>query len=114
MLGSEVGCSLLYLQARNEPDVYETSDLPEDDQAEFDAVRLCAASGLGTLTSLPQAGPFPFLGSHSNKRVCQSSLGGVQVTGLAKALLCMQLPMSSARKECRVSGIPTNKTTLDL
>ncbi|KAM3934049.1 dynactin subunit 2 isoform 1-T1 [Leptodactylus fuscus] len=25
--------------ARNEPDVYETSDLPEDDQAEFDAVR---------------------------------------------------------------------------
>uniref|UniRef100_A0A8I5ZRL5 Dynactin subunit 2 n=1 Tax=Rattus norvegicus TaxID=10116 RepID=A0A8I5ZRL5_RAT len=26
--------------ARNEPDVYETSDLPEDDQAEFDAVRL--------------------------------------------------------------------------
>lgn len=30
------------LQARNEPDVYETSDLPEDDQAEFDAVRLCA------------------------------------------------------------------------
>uniref|UniRef100_A0A8C0LLA5 Dynactin subunit 2 n=1 Tax=Canis lupus dingo TaxID=286419 RepID=A0A8C0LLA5_CANLU len=27
--------------ARNEPDVYETSDLPEDDQAEFDAVRLC-------------------------------------------------------------------------
>ncbi|PNI39231.1 DCTN2 isoform 12 [Pan troglodytes] len=23
--------------ARNEPDVYETSDLPEDDQAEFDA-----------------------------------------------------------------------------
>uniref|UniRef100_A0A803Y1I4 Uncharacterized protein n=1 Tax=Meleagris gallopavo TaxID=9103 RepID=A0A803Y1I4_MELGA len=27
-------------QARNEPDVYETSDLPEDDQAEFEAVRL--------------------------------------------------------------------------
>uniref|UniRef100_A0A8I3WML0 Dynactin subunit 2 n=1 Tax=Callithrix jacchus TaxID=9483 RepID=A0A8I3WML0_CALJA len=25
--------------ARNEPDVYETSDLPEDDQAEFDAVQ---------------------------------------------------------------------------
>lgn len=26
-------------KARNEPDVYETSDLPEDDQAEFEAVR---------------------------------------------------------------------------
>nr|6F38_a Chain a, Dynactin subunit 2 [Sus scrofa]6F3A_a Chain a, Dynactin subunit 2 [Sus scrofa] len=25
--------------ARNEPDVYETSDLPEDDQAEFDALQ---------------------------------------------------------------------------
>lgn len=43
------------LQARNEPDVYETSDLPEDDQAEFDAVRPCAASGSPwTLISLPQ------------------------------------------------------------
>lgn len=62
MLGSEVGCSLLYLQARNEPDVYETSDLPEDDQAEFDAVRLCAASGLCTLNFSPSGRPFPFAG----------------------------------------------------
>lgn len=60
-----LGGHCFYLQARNEPDVYETSDLPEDDQAEFDAVRLCAASGLlWTLISLPQAGPFPFLVSH--------------------------------------------------
>lgn len=74
------GGHCFYPQARNEPDVYETSDLPEDDQAEFDAVRLCAASGLlWTLTSLPQAGPFSFLGSHRNKRVCQPSLGGVLV-----------------------------------
>ena len=73
-----LGGHYFYLQARNEPDVYETSDLPEDDQAEFDAVRLCAASGLlWTLASLPQAGPFPFLASHSNKRVCQPSLGGM-------------------------------------
>lgn len=43
-----------YPQARNEPDVYETSDLPEDDQAEFDAVRPWDASGsLWTLTSPP-------------------------------------------------------------
>ncbi|KAG8129630.1 hypothetical protein E2320_016332 [Naja naja] len=27
-------------EARNEPDVYETHDLPEDDQAEFDALRM--------------------------------------------------------------------------
>ena len=54
MLGNEVGWSLLLSAGRNEPDVYETSDLPEDDQAEFDAVRPCAASGLlWTLTSLP-------------------------------------------------------------
>lgn len=67
-----------YLQARNEPDVYETSDLPEDDQAEFDAVRLCGASGLlWILISLSQAGPFPLLASHSDKRVCQPSLGGM-------------------------------------
>uniref|UniRef100_A0A8C5W4Z9 Dynactin subunit 2 n=1 Tax=Microcebus murinus TaxID=30608 RepID=A0A8C5W4Z9_MICMU len=39
--------------ARNEPDVYETSDLPEDDQAE-----LCAATELlWTLTSPSQTGP---------------------------------------------------------
>uniref|UniRef100_F7HA17 Dynactin subunit 2 n=1 Tax=Macaca mulatta TaxID=9544 RepID=F7HA17_MACMU len=30
--------------ARNEPDVYETSDLPEDDQAEFDAEELTSTS----------------------------------------------------------------------
>ncbi|XP_075757900.1 dynactin subunit 2 [Pelodiscus sinensis] len=30
--------------ARNEPDVYETSDLPEDDQAEFDAEELSSTS----------------------------------------------------------------------
>lgn len=73
-----LGGHCFYLQARNEPDVYETSDLPEDDQAEFDAVRLCAASGLlWILTSFPQAGSFPFLANHSNKRVCQASLGGV-------------------------------------
>ncbi|XP_054859888.1 dynactin subunit 2 [Eublepharis macularius] len=30
--------------ARNEPDVYETSDLPEDDQAEFDAEELTSIS----------------------------------------------------------------------
>uniref|UniRef100_A0A6I8NNL3 Dynactin subunit 2 n=1 Tax=Ornithorhynchus anatinus TaxID=9258 RepID=A0A6I8NNL3_ORNAN len=30
--------------ARNEPDVYETSDLPEDDQAEFDAEELSSSS----------------------------------------------------------------------
>lgn len=74
----KLGGHCFYLQARNEPDVYETSDLPEDDQAEFDAVRLYAASGLlWTLISLPQAGPFHFLASHSNERVCQPSLGGV-------------------------------------
>jgi hypothetical protein len=51
------------LQARNEPDVYETSDLPEDDQAEFDAVRLCATSGsLWTLTFLPRCRSFSFSG----------------------------------------------------
>uniref|UniRef100_A0A8B9MSS6 Uncharacterized protein n=1 Tax=Accipiter nisus TaxID=211598 RepID=A0A8B9MSS6_9AVES len=27
--------------ARNEPDVYETSDVSEDDQANFEAVRPC-------------------------------------------------------------------------
>ncbi|RLV76463.1 hypothetical protein DV515_00016951 [Chloebia gouldiae] len=31
-------------QARNEPDVYETSDLPEDDQAEFEAEELSSTS----------------------------------------------------------------------
>ncbi|KAK7810737.1 hypothetical protein U0070_027465 [Myodes glareolus] len=31
-------------RARNEPDVYETSDLPEDDQAEFDALMFLAPS----------------------------------------------------------------------
>uniref|UniRef100_A0A669Q6X3 Dynactin subunit 2 n=1 Tax=Phasianus colchicus TaxID=9054 RepID=A0A669Q6X3_PHACC len=31
-------------QARNEPDVYETSDLPEDDQAEFEAEELTSTS----------------------------------------------------------------------
>ncbi|XP_069509694.1 dynactin subunit 2 isoform X2 [Ambystoma mexicanum] len=30
--------------ARNEPDIYETSDLPEDDQAEFDAEELTSTS----------------------------------------------------------------------
>ena len=35
-------------QARNEPDVYETSDLPEDDQAEFEAVRRPWAAWKGT------------------------------------------------------------------
>lgn len=51
------------LQARNEPDVYETSDLPEDDQAEFDAVRLRATSGsLWTLTFLPRYRSFSFSG----------------------------------------------------
>lgn len=28
-----------FLQAFNEPDVYETGDLPEDDQAQFESVR---------------------------------------------------------------------------
>lgn len=28
----------MYQQAFNEPDVYETSDLPEDDQAQFESV----------------------------------------------------------------------------
>lgn len=73
----KLGGHCFYLQARNEPDVYETSDLPEDDQAEFDAVRLCC---LGTPlgSDLPPSGrPFPISGGHSNKRVCQPSLGGV-------------------------------------
>lgn len=30
--------SLLFQQAFNEPDVYETGDLPEDDQAQFESV----------------------------------------------------------------------------
>lgn len=59
----KLGGHCFCLQARNEPDVYETSDLPEDDQAEFDAVRLCAALGLlWTLTSLPRGRPFPVSG----------------------------------------------------
>lgn len=32
------------------------------------------------------------------------------MAGLTEALLVLQLPMSSARKKCQVSGIPTNKT----
>ncbi|CDQ91077.1 unnamed protein product [Oncorhynchus mykiss] len=30
--------------ASNEPDVYETSDLPEDDQAQFESEELCSDS----------------------------------------------------------------------
>ena len=30
--------SLIFQQAFNEPDVYETGDLPEDDQAQFESV----------------------------------------------------------------------------
>ncbi|RLV76455.1 hypothetical protein DV515_00016959 [Chloebia gouldiae] len=36
--------TVLVPQARNEPDVYETSDLPEDDQAEFEAEELSSTS----------------------------------------------------------------------
>lgn len=32
---------LISSQASNEPDVYETSDLPEDDQAQFESVSIC-------------------------------------------------------------------------
>ena len=48
-------------QARNEPDVYETSDLPEDDQAEFEAVRRpwAAWKGRGGPTSSPTSSPTP-------------------------------------------------------
>lgn len=57
-----LGGPCFYLQARNEPDVYETSDLPEDDQAEFDAVRPCAASGLLWTDFSSLGRPFPFSG----------------------------------------------------
>lgn len=30
--------SVIFQQAFNEPDVYETGDLPEDDQAQFESV----------------------------------------------------------------------------
>jgi hypothetical protein len=103
-----LGGHCFYLQARNEPDVYETSDLPEDDQAEFDAVRLCTTSGfLWTLTSLPDR-PFPTPESHSNKWVCQPQPKWLWVTELAKALLGLQPPINNTRSE--VSGIKTNKT----
>nr|CAI9697921.1 unnamed protein product [Rangifer tarandus platyrhynchus] len=45
--------------ARNEPDVYETSDLPEDDQAEFDAEELttgCPEAAAGCFPSGEAAG----------------------------------------------------------
>uniref|UniRef100_A0A8C1KYS2 Dynactin 2 (p50) n=1 Tax=Cyprinus carpio TaxID=7962 RepID=A0A8C1KYS2_CYPCA len=35
---------LISSQASNEPDVYETSDLPEDDQAQFESEELCSDS----------------------------------------------------------------------
>lgn len=35
---------ILFPQASNEPDVYETSDLPEDDQAQFESEELCSDS----------------------------------------------------------------------
>ncbi|KAK1796420.1 hypothetical protein P4O66_009476, partial [Electrophorus voltai] len=35
---------IISTQASNEPDVYETSDLPEDDQAQFESEELCSDS----------------------------------------------------------------------
>ncbi|XP_016107336.1 dynactin subunit 2 [Sinocyclocheilus grahami] len=42
----EVVCDIIPSQASNEPDVYETSDLPEDDQAQFESEleELCSDS----------------------------------------------------------------------
>uniref|UniRef100_A0A8C2F991 Uncharacterized protein n=1 Tax=Cyprinus carpio TaxID=7962 RepID=A0A8C2F991_CYPCA len=34
----------MYKYASNEPDVYETSDLPEDDQAQFESVSICGCT----------------------------------------------------------------------
>ncbi|EDM16483.1 dynactin 2, isoform CRA_b [Rattus norvegicus] len=49
--------------ARNEPDVYETSDLPEDDQAEFDAEELSSTSveHIILCQTLPQSFPLTIL-----------------------------------------------------
>lgn len=65
---------LVLLQARNEPDVYETSDLPEDDQAEFEAVRpgWWGEQQLGRTPGTPRdpPGPAPWQGTGSTPSPC--------------------------------------------
>lgn len=88
-----------YLQARNEPDVYETSDLPEDDQAEFDAVRLCAASGsLWTLPSFPQIVLSLLWQATAISGYANPSLGGLRAfQGLAE--------LAAISEQCQKGGL---------
>ena len=42
---------VVFPQASNEPDVYETSDLPEDDQAQFESVSENNKPGFSNLST---------------------------------------------------------------